>query len=125
MHAVRRGRRAGHVRKGVAEEPGRSRRLHECESKAEERGTGVVPTRSRPTATPRCLTTSRGPWYRPANERERGGKDDGKSEHSGSTEEAGELSPAGASEGKRSAGLRNRRRETQRDFVLGFVSTRL
>src|SRR6266480_4187278 len=37
----------GMFAKGVAEEPGRSRCLHECETKAEERGTGVVPTRNR------------------------------------------------------------------------------
>src|SRR5438270_9171363 len=61
----------------------------------------AVPTRSRPTATPRCLTTSRGPWYRLANERERGGKDDGKSERLDSTEEAGEANPARSGGGKR------------------------
>lgn len=44
--------------------------------------------------------------------------DGGKSEHSDSTYEAGELSPAGASGGKRSAESRNRRKETQRDIVL-------
>ena len=70
------------------------------------------------TATPRCLTTSSSAWYRRANARERGGTDDGKSEHSDSTCEAGELSPAGASGGKRSAGSRNRQKETQRDIVL-------
>jgi len=44
--------------------------------------------------------------------------DGGKSERSDSTCEAGELSPAGASGGKRSAESRNRRKETQRDIVL-------
>src|SRR6185436_10169153 len=108
--------------RGVAEEPGRSRRLHECESKAEDRGTGEQFRRGGgqqqlPAASRRAAVrgTAR------ANERERGGRDGGKSEHSNSTDEAGELLPAGASEGKRSAGLRSRRRETQRDFVLGFV----
>jgi len=43
----------------------------------------------------------------------------GKSERSDSTEEADELPLAGASGGKRSAGLWNRRRETRRDIVLG------
>ena len=44
--------------------------------------------------------------------------DGGKSEHFDSTCEAGELSPAGASGGKRSAESRNGRKETQRDIAL-------
>src|SRR5437868_3160099 len=126
MHVVRRGRRAEHVRergcRGTWEIPLSPRVGVEGRG---SRHRHAVPMRSRTTATPRCLTTNGSPWYRPANERERGGKDNGKSEHSDSTDEAGELAPAVASEGKRSAGLRNRRGETQRDFVLGFVSTRL
>jgi hypothetical protein len=63
------------------------------------------------------------PWYRLANEK--GAERDGQraSERFDSTDETGELSPTGAGGGKRSAGLRNRRKETRRDTEPICVST--
>src|SRR5215211_5701104 len=93
--------------KGLPRNLGDPARLHECESKAEDRGTGAVPMRSRQQLLPAVSRRAVVRGTARANESERGGMDDGKSERLDGTDEAGEPKPAGSGRGKRGAGTRN------------------